>query len=192
MDRKTTVTLKLPGSHFVSNALAAASIAYTFDISVEDIKTGLEAFQGVPGRMETIHMSGMTIINDTYNANPVSMEASLQALSAMTQSKRKIAVLGDMLELGKESKKFHQQVGELASQLKIDHLLLIGAFSSQTRDGAVSAGMDKNRVILFDNIPALGKHLKENMSVGDSILMKGSRKMALDKLIEYLKHNESR
>ncbi len=100
MDRTVPVRLHVPGGQFVINALAAASIATGLGIGPEDIQAGLEAFRGVPGRMETVRIAGCTFINDAYNANPVSTKAALAALAGFAPKRRTIAVLGDMLELG--------------------------------------------------------------------------------------------
>jgi UDP-N-acetylmuramoyl-tripeptide--D-alanyl-D-alanine ligase len=190
MGEKRAVQLKLLGEQFISNALAAASIACALGIGIEDIKKGLESFTGVPGRMETIDLPGVTVINDSYNANPVSMHASLATLSSITSSNRKIAVLGDMLELGRKSQRFHTELGETVAHLHVDYLFLIGNFSSYVREGAVSAGMNSNNIILCKDIKTLTDKLKEKMDDGDAILLKGSRKMRMEKVIELLQQDE--
>ncbi len=187
MGEKTTVRLKSLGKQFLSNALAAAAIAHTIGSGTEEIRKGLESFTGIPGRMETINLGGVQIINDAYNANPVSMQASLSALSSITTGNHKIAVLGDMLELGPQSIKFHTQIGEKAAGLNIDHLFLIGDFSSFVRKGAVSGGMNSKNITVCDNLKNIADILKNKMVDGDSILLKGSRKMEMEKIIELLK-----
>jgi UDP-N-acetylmuramoyl-tripeptide--D-alanyl-D-alanine ligase len=189
MGNRITVKLKLMGKQFVNNALAAAAIAHVLGISIEDIKRGLESFHGVPGRMEIITLSGVRIINDAYNANPVSMNASLSALSSVASGNKKMAVLGDMLELGSESIKFHRELGEKVAKSNIDLLFLTGDFSSFVREGAVAAGMNPSNIVLYKDLKKLSEDLRFNMREGDSILLKGSRKMGLEKLIELLKHN---
>jgi UDP-N-acetylmuramoyl-tripeptide--D-alanyl-D-alanine ligase len=190
MGEQIEVEIRLLGRQMISNALAAASIAYTLGIGIEDIKEGLESFRGVPGRMETLDLAGVRIINDSYNANPVSMQASLAALSSMTSGNRKIAVLGDMLELGKQSRKFHVELGERVARSNVDYLYLFGDFSACVREGAVSAGMHSRNIILCDDLGTLTDKLKKRMDDGDSILLKGSRKLRMERVIELLQENE--
>lgn len=186
MGASAGVQLKLIGKQFISNVLAAASIAHTLGIDIEGIKKGLETFPGLQGRMEAIDLGGIRIINDAYNANPVSMQAALNLLSSITGANRKIAVLGDMLELGKQSELFHRQLGETVAQLDIDCLFLTGDFAGFVQEGAVSAGMDGNNIILSKDLKNLAAELKEKMSKGDSILLKGSRRMGMEKVVEFL------
>jgi UDP-N-acetylmuramoyl-tripeptide--D-alanyl-D-alanine ligase len=185
-EEKTTVKLQLLGKQFLSNALAAAAIAHSLGINIEDIKSGLESFETVPGRMETIKVGSARIINDTYNANPVSMQASLSALSSLAFGKQKIAVLGDMLELGSESIKFHMELGKNAAHSNLDRLFLAGEFSSSVKEGAVSAGMDSRKITVCGDLTELASILNRTIGKGDSILIKGSRKLKLEKVIDLL------
>ena len=186
---KTTVHLKFPWPHFISNSLAAAAVAHALGAGIKDIKKGLETFTPVPGRMELIDLNGINIINDSYNANPASMNASLRALSSISSGSRKIAVLGDMLELGEQSGKFHKETGKTVADLNIDQLLAIGDFSSLVREGALSGGMDSSNIVLCSSINELALELKRKTVKGDSVLLKGSRKMGIEKVIGLLQIN---
>ncbi len=187
MGKTTTVKMNSLGIHFLINALAAAAIAYTLGISVKDIKDGLESFKGVPGRMEIVHLDKITVINDSYNANPVSMKASLQTLSSLTSCKRRFAVLGDMLELGSQAEKFHEETGKTAASLNIDGLFAAGDFSPSVKKGALLGGMDNEKITVCNNLKQLAKILKNVTGAGDIILLKGSRRMQMEKIIAYLK-----
>ena len=113
-DKRIPITLKTPGTHSIYNALAAAATATLLHMSPEEIQEGLNQFRPFPGRMETIRIpDNITIINDTYNANPTSMHIALKTLAQLSGTGRRIAVLGDMAELGEASQDFHHQVGSL-------------------------------------------------------------------------------
>lgn len=183
------VQLKIPGRQFVSNALAAAAIAWSLGIDLQHIKEGLESFTGVPGRMETVDLGRVRIINDAYNANPVSMKAALTALSSLSRCNRTVAVLGDMLELGEGSELFHRQLGETAAELHIDYLFVTGDFAASVREGAQAAGMEKNAIFICSGIEDIAGMLREKLRDGDAVLLKGSRKMKMERILELLRQN---
>jgi UDP-N-acetylmuramoyl-tripeptide--D-alanyl-D-alanine ligase len=182
-----TITLPLPGGMFLSNALAAAAVGHALNLSLEDIKQGLELFQPMPGRMERISMRGATIINDAYNANPVSLESSLQVLASVQNGSRKIAVLGDMLELGEQAAAYHRQAGYCAAQLGIDYLFLYGSFAEAVAEGARAGALDERHILIFATKEALAEHLEQTMKHGDWILLKGSRAMGMEQVIALLR-----
>ena len=186
MDRSAPVRLHVPGGQFVMNALAAACIATGFGIGLEDIQAGIEAFRGVPGRMETVRLAGCTWINDAYNANPVSTQAALAALAGFASKRRTIAVLGDMLELGDGAAAFHSEVGKAAARLHIDYLFITGDFAGSVRDGAAGAGMSAGALHVFDTLESLAGRLKETIAPDDVILLKGSRRMKMESILSYM------
>jgi len=181
------VALGVPGAQFVINALAAAGIADALGIGIEDISSGLTAFRGVSGRMQTLEAGGSTFINDAYNANPVSTKAALAALAGCAAGRRTIAALGDMLELGDSSAAFHAEIGAAAAGLHIDLVLVTGKFSGAVRDGALGAGMASDRLLVCSNIEALAEKLRGLMLQGDIILLKGSRGMKMERILELMK-----
>ena len=181
-----TVNLQVPGRECISNALGAAAIACELGLDAEDIKRGLESFRGVPGRMEMRTMQGISIINDSYNANPASMQASLRVLADRPAGRQKIAVLGDMLELGPRAALFHRELGQTAASMAVDYIFVTGDFSSHVRDGALAAGMQGNRIVVCNNLETVAEKLKTLLHEGDSVLLKGSRKMQMEKVLDLL------
>ena len=189
--RRAEVRLALPGKHFVSNALAAAAIARALDIDIHDIVAGLGSFRGVPGRMELLSVGTVRIINDSYNANPASMHQALQVLASLPGARRRIAVLGDMLELGEHSAEYHRELGTTVAGLGIDYLFVTGEFALETRMGAQAGGMPAERIVCRDDAADLGRALLNIMDSGDAILVKGSRGVRMERVIEVL-HNKRR
>ena len=124
-DGSEEIALRMPGRHNVQNALAAAAAATVLGVRLADIRAALEAFQPVAMRGEVVRLSGRQVINDSYNANPRSMTAALDMLSEMGGG-RKVAVLGDMLDLGEYAREAHLEVGAAAARLKIDFLVTVG------------------------------------------------------------------
>ncbi len=189
-DKKRHITTDRPGRLFLSNDLAAAAIAHTAGVNIENIKKGLEESIPVPGRMEKIQAGDITIINDTYNANPVSMEAALTEMSKISGYAHKIAVLGSMLELGKEADRFHTKLGEQAARSKLDHLFLLGSFAPHIKKGAAKAGMPENKISIFKNIKELNLSVKNQLGKGDLILIKGSRGMQLERVVSAIQDSQ--
>jgi UDP-N-acetylmuramoyl-tripeptide--D-alanyl-D-alanine ligase len=183
---KLSITVPLPAGMFLGNALAAAAIAYALDMGAEEIGHGLAAFQALPGRMELIDAHGVRIINDAYNANPVSMEASLTVLSSIKKKNRTIAVLGDMLELGETAAVYHRTAGRRAAQLGIEYLFVCGTYAASLAAGAQEEGMIAQHIFQAQSPDLLAPTLAEVVQEGDWVLVKGSRAMHMEKIIEYL------
>jgi UDP-N-acetylmuramoyl-tripeptide--D-alanyl-D-alanine ligase len=186
MGARTAVTLALPGGMFLSNALAAAAAAHALRLSADDIKRGLEQFRPMAGRMEIVTVRGIHLINDAYNANPVSMEASLKTLSRVKKNRRALAVLGDMLELGERAAEYHRAAGSIAARLGIDYLYLCGSFAPAVAAGAKAAGMSAARIRVFETRELLAKQLEQEIQEGDWVLVKGSRAMGMEKAVSFL------
>jgi UDP-N-acetylmuramoyl-tripeptide--D-alanyl-D-alanine ligase len=181
------ITLPLLGRHFVRNALAAVAVASLFGIEVKKAKDALEGFQPFSMRMEIVHLEGgKTLINDAYNANPRSMELALETLVEMKGKGRAIAVLGDMVELGRFTEEAHQQLGQKAKELSIDFLLTLGEQAPIVAESAIQHGLPLDRVKVIENHKEAISTLKEIMQEGDWILLKGSRRMAMEKIVEGL------
>ncbi|MFH1577430.1 MAG: UDP-N-acetylmuramoyl-tripeptide--D-alanyl-D-alanine ligase [Candidatus Margulisiibacteriota bacterium] len=171
--RKTM--LPLPGEHNIYNALAAIAVAKILKLKKSSIKKGLENFRPSSNRWDVINRDdGVKIINDTYNANPQSMSAALKVLAWLEG--RKIAVLGDMFELGKRTGPAHKKVGELARQLGINILISVGKLSKDLAADFHYATLD----------PAI-KKLKTVIQPGDRILVKASRGMHLEDVVEAIR-----
>jgi len=180
-DRKFRVELPLEGVHFVSDALAAVTVGMALDVAPEKIQESLLNFRNMEGRQEVIKARGYTIIKDCYNAGPESMAASLNVLGS--QNGRRIAVLGDMLELGLSTQAEHYRVGRIAAE-KADFLLSYGPNSSRMLKGAITGGMIDGRAKAFEDRMELVQTLKRMAKPGDVILFKGSRGMHMEIALE--------
>ena len=184
-------TIKVPigGEHFVYNALCATAVGETLDIDLEKIKHGIESFELTQKRMEITTLStGTQIINDSYNASYESMKASLKYLATFDK-KRKIAVLGDMLELGEFSKELHKKVGEEVAKNKIDLLICIGEEAKNIVEGAKETGMKEDEIHHFENQEKALLFLKDKMTQDDIILFKASNGMKFYNMVEKLIKN---
>lgn len=179
-------TLPSPAAFMAFNAAAAAALSKAAGIDETDIARGLEAFVPVKGRMHLRHLAnGLHLIDDTYNANPSSMDQALKVLNRLAGSNRGIAVLGDMLELGNQSREHHRQVGHLVAALSPAKLLLFGTQVAQIRDGALEKGYPEARIAMGSK-KELGDTLKTSTKHENWILLKGSRGMAMETLIPIL------
>lgn len=178
------VKIPIAGEHNVYNALAAACVAKQLGLSIEEIKRGIESVQTIGGRSNLIYKNGMTIIDDCYNANPVSMCASIDVLEHARG--RSIAVLGDMGELGAEEKQLHYQVGVHFSQSSVQVLFTAGTLSQEIS----RAVRDKNtnqEVYTFETRDQMVSVLKNYVKKGDTILVKASHFMEFSKVVAALK-----
>jgi UDP-N-acetylmuramoyl-tripeptide--D-alanyl-D-alanine ligase len=186
VNRGRTVNLLLLGKHNVYNALAALAVADLMDVEQAQAIKKLERYTPPDLRMELVVIRDITVINDSYNANPASMEKALETLKEMKASGRKIAVLADMLELGERSVDFHSQVGSKAAKLGIDLLLTVGELARHIAQGARQAGMSAESVLTFENNQKVSHYLLENLKAGDVVLVKGSRKMKTEEVVTAL------
>jgi len=181
------VSLKLLGRHQVYNALAAAAATAHLDAGMEDIQEGLNAFPPPPMRMELMALGkGIRIINDAYNANPQSMDAALIALQELAGG-RKIAVLGDMWELGEYAEQAHRDLGRAIQERGVNLLFLLGRFASQVAEGATEAGMNPQAICIGKDHHAVSLHLSGILKEGDWVLVKGSRIMKMEEIIKELR-----
>ena len=182
------VRLRLCGMHNVRNAVGAAAMAHAFGADVGAIRTGLEAVRPVAMRMQVERWAGIGVINDAYNANPASMEAALATLKAIPGRGRRVAVLGDMLEMGAGETDCHRQLGETAAGSGLDALYLLGRFARDTRQGALGAGMDRAVVRVARTHGKLASELRAVLRKGDWVLIKGSRGSAMEKVLAAMKN----
>ena len=183
------VSLRVAGYHNISNALAAISNAMAQmdtirNIALDEIKYGLEHFEPSPMRMHVFTHKQITFINDAYNANPSSMQAALETLQKMTCQGKKIAILGDMLELGRFSQGEHRQLGSLAAHLPVDRLFLLGQYAEDTAWGARTFGMNPDDIIIGKSHAHLAKQIHFNLNAGDLVLCKGSRGLKMETVLE--------
>jgi len=178
-----SLQLPLPGLHNLTNAMAATAVCLALDVPLNHIKTGLEAVKPVPGRLSLKHATaGWTVIDDTYNANPASLYAALQVLA--TQNGEPWLVMGDMKELGADSRKMHAELGDAARTLGVKRLFAVGEASS----AAVDAFGD--RAVHFSSRDSLIEALREALRPGVACLVKGSRSMGMENVVSAISNGQ--
>ncbi len=182
--REQDVMIPIPGEHNVYNALAAACVGAVCGMDLEDICRGIETVETISGRSNLIQKNGITIIDDCYNANPVSMRASIDVLSQA--SGRKIAVLGDMGELGEKERELHARIGSYAAAKQIDRLFAVGELSKEMVQAAEAAADYPLDVFHFGSKEDLLRELLPTIKKGDTLLVKASHFMEFSKIVEAL------
>ena len=175
------ISLALEGQHYVLDALAAVSAGLQMGVAPERIADALSRFQNMAGRQEIFEANGYTIIKDCYNAGPESMAAALAVLGK--KPGRRIAVLGDMLELGKRAPAEHYRVGRIAAE-QADRLFAYGPNSERVVSGAITGGMEAVHAQAFEDRQALASALKACAKPGDILLFKGSHGMHMELALE--------
>ena len=181
-----SVHLNSPGRFMVSNALAAAAVGHQIGLSGKTVKTGLEAFKPVAGRLNIQHLpGGIHLIDDTYNANPESVKAAVATLNTMRAGARGIVVVGDMLELGALAQSLHRDVGADAALAGISRIYAHGEFAAEVRAGAHDKGMQPGDTFEGSHEDIV-EDLKYRLQPGDWLLVKGSRGMAMEKVVRKL------
>jgi UDP-N-acetylmuramoyl-tripeptide--D-alanyl-D-alanine ligase len=174
----------------VYNALVAIAVGELFKIPKNIIAEALLEVQAYDMRMQIIEENGITVISDCYNANPHSMKMSLQTLAGMPCNNRKIAILGDMKELGLHSKKYHREIGSVLPELSIDYLVAIGSDAMEYCNGAEKAGLKSSRIKYFKDKQSAIEALKLLIRKGDFVLVKASRSMKLEEVSASLLEQE--
>ncbi len=181
--------LPVPGLHMIQNALLAVAAGRVFGLSIEDCAAGLASAPLTKARLQIKTIRGVQFIDDSYNANPESMRAALATLAELETDGRRIAVLGEMAELGTESEHGHREVGEAAASLKIDELIAIGKTASVIADAAQKAGLEKSRTVASADEAA--EILAEETSPNDLVLIKGSRAARTERVMEEFAKRQS-
>lgn len=190
LNSKEGVELKLLGLHSVYNALAAIAIASLFDINHDTVKKALADFKPTTMRMNLIRLGGIDIINDSYNSNPLSMQTAVDAIKQRPARARWV-VSGDMLELGRKSEYFHRMVGRMIASAGIEGLLTFGELSRYTLAAALGSGMDEENLWHCATHDEIADILREVVQEGDLVLVKGSRSMRMEKVVELLAEDRS-
>jgi UDP-N-acetylmuramoyl-tripeptide--D-alanyl-D-alanine ligase len=173
----------------VSNALAAAAVGEVLGMRPATVAAGLAKFRPGPGRLQLRELPGQVrLIDDSYNANPVSMEAALTTLRLFKgEGKRTAAALGGMLELGGSAADLHRRLGETAAKSGVDRLCAHGAFAAEILAGARAAGLAQDCLFSGDHAE-IAADLTAWLRPGDCLLVKGSRGMKMETVIEHLEH----
>lgn len=184
--RRASVVLACVGAHNVANALLAAATGLALGLEPETIARGLEQFEPPPMRLEVVALAGgVRLLNDAYNANPASMAAALTALAAEAASRR-IAVLGEMWELGARAAQFHRDVGRAAAEAGVDLLLAVGRFRREIGSAAVAAGLPAARIRELEGTEEAALVLRSDLREGDVVLVKGSRGARMEEIVRAL------
>jgi len=175
----------------VINALAASAAALLAGADMDSTARGLELFEGVKGRMaKRTTLGGANLVDDTYNANPQSMQSALESLVGLKSNGRGIAVLGDMGELGEASEEAHRQLGRLSARLGVDELFILGENAAWVAEEALASGMASANVHIEEEHETIGQSIQELAGPGDWVLIKGSRAMKMERLVEILASEE--
>ena len=178
------VRIAFAGRHNIVNALAAAAVGVALDVPLEDIARGLAAARPVGGRGVWRRAGEVTILDDTYNASPASVRAALETLAARRAGRRAVVVLGDMLELGAMSDEAHREVGRLVAALPADELVALGRGAGLAVEAARAAGLAN--VHLAPSFEDTVAHLLKGLAPGDVVLVKGSRGMRMERVVDAL------
>ena len=184
--RKKDFFIPLLGRHNIYNCLAAIAASSIF-MDQELIKKSLSSFSATPKRMQIYRCNNFKIINDTYNSNPDSLKSAVSALKELGECGRKFFVCADMLELGKRSSALHNACGRfIAKSGAIDKLILFGRYACNISKGALNGGMKKSNIIEFKDKNKIVFFLKEQIAENDTVLIKGSRSMKMEDVVEKL------
>ena len=188
-----SITLNVHGLFNVYNALAASAVCLSLGMSLEEIKTALEFYKAFPMRFEVVRQNSITLINDSYNANPSSMKEALKELVHMKGKGRAVAVLGDMLELGEFSGKAHSDIIKIAADMGINIFVAVGEMmnlAAQKSREEINQKLGSNSgftVYTFNNADEAGQNISGIIKQGDVVLIKGSRVMGMEKIIERIR-----
>ena len=185
--RACNVRLSYIGRHNVTNALGAAALTLGAGAPLAAVCRGLAKARPFAMRTQCEDWRGIGIINDAYNANPASMQAALETLAELPCRGRRIAVLGDMFELGKHTAREHRALGRNAAHSGVDFLFLLGERAELMRRGARAGGMSAARIVIGKDHADLGERLRALATKGDWLLFKGSRGMRMEKVLAALK-----
>ncbi len=191
---KFDACIKMPGTHMILNALAAVCVGIKLNLSFDEIAKGIKEYTSIDGRFKVNVTDKFTVIDDCYNANPMSMKASLEALSEIPG--RKIAVLGDMGELGAKEREYHYEIGKFAADLKLDAICCIGKLSKEMYKGVAGFKADdivdeevinkKLNLFYFETVDDFLKNKNKIIKKGDTILIKASHFMSFKEIADAL------
>jgi UDP-N-acetylmuramoyl-tripeptide--D-alanyl-D-alanine ligase len=178
--------VQICGEHQASGLAASIAVALELGISTDDIQAGLDEFEPADGRTVLRKLDGVDVIDDTYNANPASVQAATVLLNNWRTWGRRVFVLGDMLDLGDQAEELHYAMGVVMSQTGIDHTVAYGEHAGDVAEGFLSAGGRLSRISVFDSEATLLSVLDCLVDPGDAVLVKGSRGMAMERIVAAL------
>jgi UDP-N-acetylmuramoyl-tripeptide--D-alanyl-D-alanine ligase len=186
---RQNVAIPTLGRMSVHNALAAAAVGRAAGLALPQIAAGLAPGWSAPHRAQVIRAGGVAIVDDSYNASPRSVTAALELLAGLPG--RRGAVLGEMLELGDASEDGHRTVGEAAART-VDWLVVVGRDAAPIAEGALDAGMDPARITTAADVDAVVATLPPRLRIGDVVLVKASRGIGLDRVVDGLREELER
>ena len=178
------VAISIPGKHMIYNAMAAAAVGQLMGLSLSEIKSGIEKLHTVGGRLNIINTGRITIIDDCYNANPVSAKSSVDVLE--NGAGRKVAILGDMFELGPKEAELHYEVGRYLAKKDVQAAVCVGTLSKNTYEG-IKAGGFAGSAYYFENIEGFLSNKEYIIENGDTVLVKASHSMHFENIVNALK-----
>jgi UDP-N-acetylmuramoyl-tripeptide--D-alanyl-D-alanine ligase len=182
-----SIDVPMPGLHNAMNVTAALAVAVALGLDFQKAASGIKNIKPIKGRL--VHhklANGATLIDDTYNANPESMEAGLNVLASHQEATRRIAVLGQMAELGTHAMGLHRSIGALLSHKKVNMLFACGPNGVGYAEGAIAEGFDQSKIVWTETNDELVEKLKQVIQAGDAILVKGSRSTRMEKVVDKL------
>lgn len=184
-----TVTLPIPGKHNALNAASAFAVARHLQIPAEQIVKRFADFKLPDMRLHIEHRGDMTVINDCYNANPASMKAALEVISGLTTPGRRVAIIGDMNQLGVQAQRLHEELGALIAATNIDVLMSVGDYASTVCAAARTHRHGNLELHASKTVDSLTSRLKRLLRPGDTILVKGSRALRLERVFQHMDRN---
>jgi UDP-N-acetylmuramoyl-tripeptide--D-alanyl-D-alanine ligase len=188
---EVSTEIHLPGRHNLTNALAAVALSGSLNAPLEAVGEGLARFRTMQGRFAVRMYEGFTIVDDSYNANPASMESALETLCGLSGEGDRMLVLGDMLELGAFSEQAHIELGRKAGCVHPSLLCVTGDYAGSVMQGAKEQGFPTERIVVFEDVKTVAEEILQRMQGGEWVLIKGSRGMALERVVEEL-HRQSK
>lgn len=185
-DGDAEVLFPLNGKHNILNALAASAVGYSFGMSPEEIAASLHTVQPPPQRGEVLHFrQGFTVVNDTYNSNPDALLSMVETLvEGGAGAKRKIVIAGEMRELGEDAARIHYETGKKIAEIGVDKIFGVEGFAANLLEGAKDAGLSESE--FYENSEIAGEKFLSEIQAGDLILIKGSRGVRTEKVVEKL------
>jgi UDP-N-acetylmuramoyl-tripeptide--D-alanyl-D-alanine ligase len=180
------VEVPLGGCHNVYNSLAALAAASVLGIPRDRALAGLREAEGPPMRLRPRRIAELLVVDDTYNANPGSVEAAFRTLAAAEDDTRKVVILGDMMELGEQAAELHRRAGSLVSLLELGLLVAVGDHAESVRQGALDKGFPPERLRTYPDAASAAREVGALLEPGDTVLIKGSRAMAMERIVESL------
>lgn len=180
-------TVPVTGRHYLTSALCAVAVAREIGLTARQIAEGFQRFAPPAGRCVVLHLGDWTVIDDTYNANPTSMQAACCLLADWSGGGKRILVIGDMLELGDDAANYHRQLGHFAAESDLNLIAVLGRHAGDVVRGAVEAGFKRQQLAECSAFAALTTVLDCTLEPGDVILVKGSRGMRMERVIDWLR-----